>query len=610
MTVETGASGRIDIRATHFGPKGELLVNPTEVPKPSPPEKRGLLEGLLGRLRNKELPKQPEGPKHVLESIRKTGLADRLEKATQVFYKTKDNAYESDRDMHEETYGSANHPRIKLANIEEWRAERAEKTEEAPPAPIAEIPQPLNQIIENLNKAAGNSGEVSIGSLSLEHDSLEIITDRGIRINLRLPGIMSVHNEIYFSIDARSLGNNPELLQQIKAIEDQFSDQASLLGISEILIQYAEQVTSKLPEENDIRRQEVQEEKQRIIEARAERDRKKAENEGRQALEELRQRHPDNPLVNRSILTALGMPRDKEAVSERAESKDKFEVLSDRDQRYLDEATRNIMLRILDQFPAELPDAVILPDTSAVPLADLLRPVFAAIAQRRGLDKTPQLIPFKLLRKDEAYSTELDPEQESREIDEKTPKSRNYHKQKASEISGRLVAEHPDRKPSIIIIDDYANDETLTIKTIRNAFGRRDISAYPLLSSGENGGYDGVYEGLVDPYSAGAQIEQKMEAAAAGSEGVRASFSLELEDGGLDRNSQGFDFRGDRMKLMQQYVIENPDNDTSLTTEERANKIKELPQFSYQNNPGISHDMTLIGNRIAQDIKQAAQTNL
>lgn len=322
MTVEAGASGRIDIRATHFGPKGELLVNPTEVPKPNQPEKRGLFGGLLGRLRHKELPKQPEGPKHVLESIRKTRLADRLEKVTQLFYEMRQDAYESDRGMCEETYGSAYHARIKLANIEERRAERAKKAEETPPAPIAEIPQPLNQIIENLNKAAGSSGEVSIGSLSLEHDSLKIITDRGIRIELRLPGIMSIHNEIYFSIDARSLGNNPELLQQIKAIEGQFSDQASLLGISEILIQYAEQVTSKLPEENDIRIQEVQKEKQREIETWAERDRIKAErertqrpgtkkertrkkkelsNEEKQALEELRIRHPDNPLFKTEL---------------------------------------------------------------------------------------------------------------------------------------------------------------------------------------------------------------------------------------------------------------------------------------------------------------------
>ncbi|MBI2593545.1 hypothetical protein HYW44_02800, partial [Candidatus Daviesbacteria bacterium] len=582
-----------EIRATHFGPEGQLIdkTKPEAQNPKQQQERKGWLGGLLGKLRKEELSKA-EGPKHVLETIEQVGLLDKMQVTTERLHKIAEDDVGFKNGENE--YYDARLNRVNLGEIDRRRIERGGET-----TPLVKVPDEVSNIIESLNKAAGQSEGDSIRSIALmSFMDMEVKTANGIIISLRLPQttVESTPGNVQFNhirlhINASALGNNPELLKRISDIETQFSDQASLLNISEVLLKYAEDVVDKLPEEN----------KTRVAE------REKEEKERQEQLERSRQEaegYMRRGRVNNKIRDALKVPQEDGVDRKRVESEVQFKVLSERDQRYLDESIRNIMIKILENYPDNLPDAVILPDTSATPLADVLRPVFAAIAQKRGLDKVPELIPFKPLRKDEDYSAELDPEEASGEIDGKTLESRTYHKQKASEISERLKAEHPDRKPSIIIVDDYANDQTLTTKTIRNAFGRRDISAYPLLSSGENGGYDRVYEGLVDPYSAGARFEQKIETAAAGSESARVSFSL--EDGGLDRNSQGFDFRSQRLNAIQQYMIDNPDSDTSLTTEERVNKVKELPQFSYQNIPGISHDMALIGSQIAQDILQAA----
>lgn len=309
MTETVSPVAKAEIRATHFSPEGKPLLNPSlESPKATQPERRGVLrfiDGLRGRV-----PEIPEGPKHVLESLEVMALANRQKRVVMQWYlaETGRIAYNPDTNL---GYGPNSTPVIDLAVIEARRAERARKTGENPPAPLVEIPQSLNQIITTLYRAAGLPEDVSVDSLMLGKSGTFLIikTDKGINIRLNLPDPGS-NSGFYFSIDAQSLGSNPELIQQVKAIETQFSDKTSLLGICEALIQYAEQGVAKLPEENAIRKLEVQEERETNRKMREERDRAKAAREQSQrsgvkrelsdkekrALERLRKRHPNNPL--------------------------------------------------------------------------------------------------------------------------------------------------------------------------------------------------------------------------------------------------------------------------------------------------------------------------
>lgn len=63
----------------------------------------------------------------------------------------------------------------------------------------------------------------------------------------------------------------------------------------------------------------------------------------------------------------------------------------------LEGAGKNLISKFLEDYATTLPDAIILPDTSARPLFYLLRPVLESVATKRGcVCQCPELI-FLLL---------------------------------------------------------------------------------------------------------------------------------------------------------------------------------------------------------------------
>lgn len=63
-----------------------------------------------------------------------------------------------------------------------------------------------------------------------------------------------------------------------------------------------------------------------------------------------------------------------------------FESLTEADEVLLLEAGKNTLEQLLSDFPDKLPDAVILPDSSARPLLYLAKPTLDAVAKLRGVD--------------------------------------------------------------------------------------------------------------------------------------------------------------------------------------------------------------------------------
>ncbi|MBI2593132.1 hypothetical protein HYW44_00620, partial [Candidatus Daviesbacteria bacterium] len=329
-----------EIRATHFGPEGQLIdkTKPEAQNPQQQQERKGWLGGLLGKLRKEELSKT-EGPKHVLETIEQVGLLDKMQRTTERLHKIAEDDVGFKNGENE--YYDARWNRVNLGEVDRRRIERGGET-----TPLVEVPDEVSNIITELNSAAGQSEGDSIRSIALmSFMEMEVKTANGIRISLRLPQTTAEStpgnvqfNHINLHINASTLGNNPELLEQISAIEAKFSDQASLLKISEVLLKYAEDVVDKLPEEN----------KTRVAE------REKEEKERQEQLERSRQEaegYMRRGRVNEKIHDALKVPQEDGVDRKRVESEVQFEVLTERDQRYLDESIRNIMIKILENYP-------------------------------------------------------------------------------------------------------------------------------------------------------------------------------------------------------------------------------------------------------------------
>ncbi len=80
--------------------------------------------------------------------------------------------------------------------------------------------------------------------------------------------------------------------------------------------------------------------------------------------------------VPAEVMDKIGNEREKE-----------YEVLSAHDVELLIETSEKVAKQLLEDFPAELPNIVIYPDTAARPLVYLFDEVFSAVASDRGIQK-------------------------------------------------------------------------------------------------------------------------------------------------------------------------------------------------------------------------------
>ncbi len=267
----------IEIKATHFGPKGEVLFNP---PKEQPkPEKKGLFDFL--KKQHTELQK-PEGPKHVLEAVQERDLINRTRTTGQEMSKLGEHGAQF--------YSLDDLGGVCLDTIAQFRAQRGER------ATFVETPAEMTSILNALQVGEGKPDEIS--KISLFSRSVQIISRDGTMIYLSLPNenkpADDPENKIHFIVDAPK-DSGEGVQERLKTIEEKYSQKESLLTLADEMVSYTEAIAAKLPEE--IRLWNEQEARVREQEKTAAEHKRLGLTPGeRKAWGELRARHPDNPL--------------------------------------------------------------------------------------------------------------------------------------------------------------------------------------------------------------------------------------------------------------------------------------------------------------------------
>lgn len=243
----------------------------------------------------------------------------------------------------------------------------------------------------------------------------------------------------------------------------------------------------------------------------------------------------------------------KESTPNKATSNQEgFFFLSEQDQHHLTESARNVINQLLADFPKELPDAVILPESSARPLMYLFQPIFHKVAAQRGVE-VPK---FYFLQREVG----LDIVDLSRRKDVS-----GQVKDRAKEIYKAIKKENP----RIIIIDDMASQRMTTIKDLREAFGA-PLPAYVLLGREDPDSYraENIKVGSKDPYT---------------------------EKLAWGRGSYGFQYRRKRVKeRINSTGVEKEEGATfpSVVTDEESRKAAQ----------NLRSDMRNIGEKLAAEI--------
>lgn len=286
------------IQATHFQPDGNLIYEPTftesKNPKSKKPEKKGLFSFL--RLRE-ELKHEPQGPKEVLEEIEEKGLMERGKYVNRKLFEmavedisTGDEEYKYFEIESPEMYG----PEVTTVNLVNF--EKRKIAGNGSDNSHVEMPPQVAEIIRNINKASVSMEKDSIYSLKMKGPKkFEIRTINGIRINLSLPDDSSSMSDkaLHFRVDPPDSESSPLIEQELRRIEEKFSNKDALLEISEEITGYSEKVVAMLSWENA----EIGVE--RKIETRTLQLGEFQQTPQQQKLmEEMREKHLDNPLFN------------------------------------------------------------------------------------------------------------------------------------------------------------------------------------------------------------------------------------------------------------------------------------------------------------------------
>jgi predicted RNA-binding protein len=156
---------------------------------------------------------------------------------------------------------------LDVAAVDKQRVSRGETT------PIAEMPPRLDRIVKQIQTAtsATLTGEkIRIASITVDaqrfmgqvtENTLEFSLSNQIKLRLSLPtkDKEQDENQIEISIDARNLSSkvSPALAEQLQEIEAEYSNKESLIGLGDELMNYTNEVTDNMPQEDEFREQLV-----------------------------------------------------------------------------------------------------------------------------------------------------------------------------------------------------------------------------------------------------------------------------------------------------------------------------------------------------------------
>lgn len=161
-----------------------------------------------------------------------------------------------------------------------------------------------------------------------------------------------------------------------------------------------------------------------------------------------------------------------------------FAVLTERDQKLLEESGRNLIEKFLADYPDKLPDAIVFPDITARPLFYLSRPTLERVSQERKIalpavyffatDRPKEL---ESVRRIEAVKPGLGKKilesslANYAESKKKVDALRATWRARAQEIEGDL-AQRGASDPKIVIFDDFFV-EGRTSGEISQSFGKK-----------------------------------------------------------------------------------------------------------------------------------------
>lgn len=176
----------------------------------------------------------------------------------------------------------------------------------------------------------------------------------------------------------------------------------------------------------------------------------------------------------------------------------KFSVLTERDQKLLEESGRNLIEKFLQDYPDKLPDAIIFPDTSARPLVYLFKPILEEVSQQRNvtmprfyffaahrsdsvrlvkkLEGSPYGVPVGKFKRGLAEFAIAGAKKAFGEIEEIRSAWQTRANELKEELEKRGISE-----PELVIFDEFASIYAVTSSEISRAFGKR-VTTYVLTS--------------------------------------------------------------------------------------------------------------------------------
>jgi len=302
MSGETPMPQIAEVRATHFGPKGEVLVNPPK--EQAKPAERRFLGFLLKQ--KQELPK-PEGPKHVLEALQELDIEDRVDQAVKSLVKIASEDTKSTNDENEYFSVIRGGVKVRVNAIAQARSKReTQPSATGTPDTFTAIPTGINSIFKELN-GSDNPNPIVVEDIEISSHFIRVRSSNDITVNIILPrseiARAEPNNALHLTVDMHGQIINDQLRAALRAIKERYSNKDKLIEVSNELVTYTEGINKQLPNEVQMRQEERKQEKVEKHHATPE-DIQLTETQ-QKYFDELRARHPNNHLFNNNF---IGVP--------------------------------------------------------------------------------------------------------------------------------------------------------------------------------------------------------------------------------------------------------------------------------------------------------------
>lgn len=181
--------------------------------------------------------------------------------------------------------------------------------------------------------------------------------------------------------------------------------------------------------------------------------------------------------------------------------------LTEKDKQDLEKSGLKMFEKIVNDYPNELPDIVVLPDTAARPLAYIADEVFGKIAKERGVKK-PTMVFFwvhfpydrtfihQMIHKNadlmdfDRYRNELDMSEFQPETIARFEQVRSLNSERAKQITDAIKRRtgDPDHALSVMAIDDQIGYTAATARELSVAFGNT-VPTYGFISMFDDSHY-------------------------------------------------------------------------------------------------------------------------